>query len=119
VAWDGSRAAARAVRDALSLLRSAHSVTVLTAGEDKPIDPASVDGMRRFLEHHGIETGHREIRLGGEPIGKALQEEAALSGGGVLVMGGYGHSRLRELVLGGATSRILDQGPLLPVFMSH
>lgn len=119
IAWDGSRAAARAVRDAVPILKAAHSVTVLTASEDKPIDSDSVDGVRRFLEGHGIETGRREIRLGGDSVGRSLQEEAAYSGGGLLVMGGYGHSRLRELVLGGATASLLREGPLLPVFMSH
>jgi nucleotide-binding universal stress UspA family protein len=119
VAWDGSRAAARAVRDALPILGMAHSVTILTASEDKPIESSAVDGFRSYLEHHGIQSGFREVRLGGRAAGLALQEEAAYTGAGLLVMGGYGHSRIRELVLGGVTASILQGGPLLPIFMSH
>jgi nucleotide-binding universal stress UspA family protein len=119
VAWDGSRAAARAVRDALPILGIAQSVTVLSASEDKPIGSAAIGGLQSFLEHHGIQSGYREVRLGGRATGLALQEEAAYTGAGLLVMGGYGHSRIRELVLGGVTASILQGGPLLPIFMSH
>jgi nucleotide-binding universal stress UspA family protein len=119
VAWDGSRAAARAIRDATPILKAAQMVTVVTAGEDKPIDSGSVDGVRVYLERHGIESSYREIRLNGDAVAQHLQEEAICSGSGLLVMGGYGHSRLREFVLGGVTAGVLRQGPLLPVFMSH
>jgi nucleotide-binding universal stress UspA family protein len=119
VAWDGSRAAARAVRDALPILSIADTVTILTASEDKTIESSSVDGLRALLEHHGIESGYREVRLNGQPVGRSLQEEAANTGAGLLVMGGFGHSRIRELVLGGATASVLRHGALLPIFMSH
>jgi nucleotide-binding universal stress UspA family protein len=119
IAWDGSRAAARAVRDAVPILGIAESVTILTASEDKQVASRATEGLRSFLEHHGIQSGFREVRLGGRATGLALQEEAAYTGAGLLVMGGYGHSRIREFVLGGVTASILQGGPLLPVFMSH
>ena len=118
VAWDGSRAAARAVRDALPILRTARSVTILTVTDDKPISADSVDGLRDLLASHGINATHLGRPRGRRTIGDALQDIALELGSGLLVMGAYGHSRFREFALGGATSAAL-QHPRLPIFMSH
>lgn len=118
VAWDGSRAAARAVRDALPVLKLAKSVTILTMDDDKPIEAVSVDGLRGFLAYHGIAAIHLSRQRSDAAAGEALQAFALDLGTGLLVMGAYGHSRFREFVLGGATASALH-GPRLPIFMSH
>lgn len=119
VAWDGSRAAARALYDSLPLLRLAKRVVVLTAERDKQIDPRSVEGVLALLDRHDIESHHFDVVITGDkPIGTALQEAAIRKDATLLVMGGYGHSRLREFVFGGATRSALGN-QLLPVLMSH
>jgi nucleotide-binding universal stress UspA family protein len=118
VAWDGGRAAARAVRDALPVLRLARQVAILTATEDKPIDSKSLAALVTFLNGHEITVAHHDIKCNGRPVGDALQEEAQGRDAGLLVMGAYGHHRLREFVLGGATRTILSN-LRLPTLMSH
>lgn len=116
--WDGSRQATRAIHDAMDLLVSAKSVTLLTALDDKTVEEGVVLGMISYLDRHGIRAGEQQVHSSGIPIGKALQTSAVDHGAGLLVMGAFGHSRIREFVLGGATRSILDQ-PMLPVLLSH
>lgn len=118
IAWDGSRAAARAVRDALPVLGHARHVTLATFEEEGKPAAATVAEVQRFLAGHGVEAGHVEGRLGAAPLGDAIQDLALEQDAGLLVMGGYGHNRMREFVLGGATRSVLD-GVRLPVLMSH
>lgn len=119
VAWDGSRAAARAVHDAIPLLARAERVVVLTVESDKAIDPFSVDGVLRLLEAHEVNAIHIDVLMSASrTVGEALQSAALEKGAGLLVMGAYGHSRLREFVLGGATRSILAN-QLLPILMAH
>lgn len=118
VAWDGSRAAARAVRDALPILTKAGSVRLMTCTQDKPVAAASVDGILAHLAAHGVNATHAHVALDDQPVGIALQVTARAQDAGMLVMGAYGHSRMREFVLGGATTSALLR-PLLPLFMSH
>ncbi|MET3901257.1 nucleotide-binding universal stress UspA family protein [Devosia sp. UYZn731] len=118
VAWDGSRAAIRAVHDAMGILTLAKSVTILTAFGDKAIGDGAVAGLAGYLSRHGIKARHHDIRSSGVPIGTALQNGAIDHGVGLLVMGAFGHSRIREFVLGGATRSILDD-LRLPIFVSH
>ena len=118
VAWDGARASARAVHDALPVLALADEVTVLTVTDDKPMDGPSVETLRDYLEDHGIRSVSVNLQRGDWPVGEALQDAALECGAGLLVMGGYGHSRLREFALGGATRSVLAR-PRLPILMSH
>jgi len=118
VAWDGGRAAARALRDALPVLGQTTHVTILCATDDKPIDEVLLSELRRLLEEHGLENSTRLFSRGSEPIGNALQEVAVEAGAGLLIMGGYGHNRMREFVLGGATRSVLAVRKL-PILMSH
>jgi nucleotide-binding universal stress UspA family protein len=71
-----------------------------------------------FLGAHEIDVVRTEVRLEGRPIGDALQAAALALDAGLLVMGAYGHSRMREFVLGGATTSAL-RAPRLPLFMAH
>jgi nucleotide-binding universal stress UspA family protein len=118
IAWDGSRAAARAVRDAIPLLRQAGEVRLLTCTQDKPIGPRSIDGVTELLVSHEVEVKHVPVDLGNQPVGDALQAEALAQDAGLMIMGAYGHSRFREFIMGGATTSALTS-PRLPLFMSH
>jgi nucleotide-binding universal stress UspA family protein len=118
VAWDGSRAAARAVRDALPVLRQASAIRLLTCTDDKPIPTSSIDGVLAHLAAHEINATHVPVAQKDLPVGEALQAGALAQDAGLLVMGAYGHNRVREFILGGATTSAL-RGPLLPLFMSH
>jgi nucleotide-binding universal stress UspA family protein len=119
VAWDGRREATRAAFDALPLLQRAKSVKVLSL--DLPSeDEAPPDFATHFSEalaRHGVASETVEGTSDGN-VGRSLLNVAIEHRADLLVMGCYGHSRLRELVLGGATRHILTH-MTIPVFMSH
>ncbi len=118
VAWDGGAAAARALSCAMPLLKRAGRVEVVTM-----IDPRrSVSDLPGFdvtrnLARHGISAELKTLPRG-DDVGALILSYAADENADMLVMGGYGHSRLREFVLGGATRTILSS-MTLPVFMAH
>ncbi len=119
VAWDGSRVAARAVNDALSLLGEMEQVTILSVLNEKPLPADDLgDKLAARLVKRGVPARAVAIELEDQPIGLTLQDFAVQDGAGLLVMGAYGHSRLRDFVLGGATKAILED-LRLPVLMSH
>ncbi len=119
VAWDGSQAAARALGDALPLLASGARVEVLTLGNDKPSATGDLAGrLAAALSARGLRAEVADLRRDGRTVGVALQEAAGAAGAGLLVMGGFGHSRLREFILGGATAGVMAD-LRLPVLMSH
>ena len=118
IAWDGGRAAARAVRDALPVLSMVKHVTLLCATDDKPVEPASVGALQDYLRHHDVTAEIHLFSRSDRAIGEALQQAAIDRGAGLLVMGAYGHSRIREFVLGGATRTVLANRRL-PILMSH
>jgi nucleotide-binding universal stress UspA family protein len=118
IAWDGSRAAARALRDSLSVLTRAERVVVITADAEKSIAVDSVAQVIAFLGAHEVGVTHRAVPTADGAIGDVLQQAALDEGAGLLVMGAYGHSRMREFVLGGATKSVL-RSPRLPILMSH
>jgi nucleotide-binding universal stress UspA family protein len=117
VAWDGSATATRALGDAMAFLARAKRVEVATVGDI----PAAIDGsghrVTRHLARHGIDATFRSL-LGADDVPSMLLSHAFDSQADLMVMGGYGHSRLREFILGGATRGILDT-MTLPVLMSH
>ena len=119
VAWDNSRTAARALGDALAHLPGVAEVVLLAIGDDKAIHSSLGDGETAdVLARRGLAVRVERRSLGGRSIGAALQDSARELGGGVLVMGGFGHSRLRDFVLGGATKAVLAD-PQLPLLLSH
>lgn len=119
VAWDFSRPAARAVADALPILRRAKTVRVVTITHEKAIDTRrSSAELAKNLSYHGIEAVMEEENAAGRAIGQALDEWAAAHQIDLLVMGAYGHSRLRDFILGGATKTVISN-PKLPVLLSH
>lgn len=119
VAWDGSRVAARALGDALGLLPAGGRITVLTVQDEKPLSGRGIAAaLASSLERRGFFAQAVDILLGGRTIAAALQDEAREAGASLLVMGGFGHSRLRDFVLGGATKGVFSD-IRLPVLVSH
>lgn len=118
LAWDGSRAAARALHDAMPILVRADIVSIITVRDDKAIAAGDVEGIRQYLEHHGIHAEHLDRVRGAVSIGDSLQAIAVDEGADLLVMGAYGHNRVQEFVLGGATRTVL-QAPRLPILLAH
>ena len=119
IAWDGSRVAARAVADAAPFLEQASAISIVTVTDEKLL-PRDDVGYRlaHGLAARGLQAKAESIHAGDNEIGAALQEHAIRINGGLLVMGGWGHSRLRDFVLGGATKGILAD-LRLPVLMPH
>lgn len=119
IAWDGGRAAARALADALPLLKPATRITVLTVQDEKKLHHHDIaDTLAVSLRRRGFRAEARNVRLDGRSISDGLQDAALDVGAGLLVMGGFGHSRLRDFVLGGATTGVFAN-LRLPVLLSH
>jgi nucleotide-binding universal stress UspA family protein len=119
VCWDGSRTAARAVSDAIPVIRKSGSVEIVIVtnerGKETDIEGADIG---QHLARHGLKVDVHRISGGNIDIADALLSHAADSGADFMVMGGYGHSRLREFVLGGVT-RSIFQSMTVPVLISH
>ncbi|PZW43092.1 nucleotide-binding universal stress UspA family protein [Humitalea rosea] len=121
IAWNASREAARAVHDALPLLAGAEAVTVLVIDPDPHAEENRGEpgaDIAQHLARHGLKVTVRHVIRGEISTGETLLNEAADMDADLIVMGGYGHSRLREFVLGGATRTLLGQ-MTAPVLMSH
>lgn len=117
VAWNGSREAARAVGDAMSILERADTVCVLSI---QPADSGDASGadITHHLVRHGIRATAKQAVASNVDTGDVLLNFIADSGADLLVMGAYGHSRMREIVLGGVTRHVL-QHAAVPVLLSH
>jgi nucleotide-binding universal stress UspA family protein len=119
VAWDFSRPATRAIADALPLLQQAKQVRVFTVVDDKPIDKSnSTAKLATHLARHGVEVVSEDVKSNGRAIGHVFEAYVADHKIDLLVMGAYGHSRVREFILGGATRSILSRPPTW-VLLSH
>ncbi|MFL5252212.1 MAG: universal stress protein [Rhodopila sp.] len=119
VGWNNSREAARAMNDAIPLLTKATSVVVLEASPRQPAtDDATSADITRHLARHGINAETRWTVTGSISTSDLLLDYAADMSADLLVVGGYGHSRLRERVLGGVTRELLRH-MTLPMLMSH
>jgi len=119
IAWDASRVAARALGDALPLLAEGGRVTVLTVRDEKPLGGSALAGLlASSLEKRGYDATPLEITLRERTIAQALQDTALEQGAQVLAMGGFGHSRFRDFILGGATMGVFAD-LRLPVLLAH
>jgi len=119
VCWDGSRTAARAVADALPFLTRAAAVDVLIV-EDQYVKSDEIHGVNigHHLARHGLKPEVRRVVAREIDVASAILSYTAETSTSLIVMGGYGHSRVRELILGGATRGILTS-MTVPVLMSH
>jgi nucleotide-binding universal stress UspA family protein len=119
VCWDGSRAATRAIADSLPFLKKAKRVEVVVVGNKPPkSDEISGADLGQHLARHGLKVDVKRITSPDIDVPSTILSYAADSSADMIVMGGYGHSRLREFVLGGATRGLLES-MTVPVLMSH
>lgn len=118
IGWNGKREAARAVHDAMPLLRGAEVVhLVVVAPEKKGRTPLAE--ITEHLQRHGLRLETAVVDGNGtKKVGQVLMAEAQARGADMLVMGAFGHSRLREMVFGGVTETVLS-GMTLPVLLSN
>ena len=118
IAWNGSREATRAVHDALPLLARATKVTVLSIDPHDSGSRVPSADISLHLARHGVSAEADSTVALDIAVGDVLLSRAADLGSDLIVMGAYGHSRVREMVLGGATRHML-QHMTVPVLMSH
>jgi len=119
LAWNGSRESARALAEALPYLHRAKKTTVLVVTEqDRDEEAVLGTDAIEHLKHHGIEPSLAHAPIGKENVGGKLIAETLSRDADLLVMGGYGHSRFREWLLGGATHKLLHEAPV-PVLLAH
>lgn len=118
VAWNGSLEADRAIGDAMPFLRGASKVTIVLGEEDRRKADADPHALTDYLARHGIQAAVVKSKVEASNAGRYILDEARKAGAGLLVMGAYTHSRLREFVLGGVTKHVCARAEL-PVFMTH
>ena len=118
VCWDGSRSAARATGDAIPFLERAKTVEIVMATERGRSDEMPGADIAQHLARHGIPVEVKQIVAPNAKAADVILSHAADASADILVMGGFGHSRLREFVLGGVTRSILDS-MTVPTLMSH
>lgn len=120
IAWNGSREAARAVADAMPLLRLAELVNVLCVREGGPLREGHLPDaeIAASLARHGVKVDFAEIIATEYTVGEEIRVRAIDRGSDLMVMGCYGHSRFREMALGGVTRHMLRE-MTMPVLFSH
>jgi nucleotide-binding universal stress UspA family protein len=117
IAWNGSLEAVRALTGAMPFLERAASVSILTAETWRTRAGAGV-ALAGYLDWHGIAYERQPVEVRGEPVGAAVLRAAGESSADLLVMGGYGRTRLGKMVPGGVTGHVLMHARL-PVLMAH
>ena len=119
ICWDGSRAAARAIGDAMPFLIRTKSIDILSVMKSETArDELPGADIAHHLARHNLKADFKRIVTNDQDIGNTILSSAADLDSDMIVMGGYGHSRLREFVLGGATQAVLNT-MTVPVLMSH
>lgn len=116
VAWNGSAEAAKAVRLALPMLKITNEVHIVTVGDDNSDFPHTAAST--FLARHGVSTVLHELKGKGSEASDIIADFAVEQSASALVMGAYGHSRLRETLFGGVTKHLLDDSRI-PLLMGH
>jgi len=117
VAWNGSTETARTIALAMPFLAQAEQVLVLSVDEGMVPGPSGQD-VAQNLMRNGIAARNRHVEAAGRPVGGAILAEAEAAGADLLLKGAYTHSRLRQMIFGGATSHILGAAEI-PVIMAH
>jgi nucleotide-binding universal stress UspA family protein len=119
IAWDGSARSARAVGDAMPLLQSAQSVSVVVVSGEKDLSRAApASGLISFLERHRVKSEFVRLDAAGGDVAEALRQHVRDSATELIVMGAFVHSRFRQAILGGVTSSLLQNSPV-PLFLAH
>jgi nucleotide-binding universal stress UspA family protein len=119
VAWNGSRESARALAESLPYLHRAEQVSVVTVIENQVEDEAILgEDAVHHLAHHGIQASLRHVAVENGDVADTLLGEAHRGGADLIVLGGYGHSRVREWLLGGVTHKLLHHSTV-PLLLAH
>ena len=120
LAWNGSRESARAMAEAMPYLRKAQAVTVIVVDDEPPVEQNALEGVSAVdhLKQHDVSAVLHHARARKGDVGATLMTEAKQRKANLIVMGGYGHSRLREWLLGGATYELLH-GAHVPLLIAH
>jgi nucleotide-binding universal stress UspA family protein len=121
LAWNGSRESARAMAEAMPYIHRAKTVSVVIVDEGPPVEEQALLGRAAVthLRHHGIKARlHHVTGKSREEAGAAIVGEVQRIGADLLVMGGYGHLRLRQFLLGAATREVMHNSPV-PLLMAH
>jgi nucleotide-binding universal stress UspA family protein len=119
IAWDHTAPAARAVGDALPMLQAAASVRIITATDNNtPAELESGAALASHLAEHGIKATFETVKIDGSAVGKVFEAYVKANAIDLLIMGAYRHTRLNELVWGGATKTVIGRPPCW-VIMSH
>jgi nucleotide-binding universal stress UspA family protein len=118
ICWDGSRLAARALRDGMPLLAQADSLTAITLNEQEVPEDASADRLAKYLARAALPVRAISLQVDRANVQASILSVAADESLDLLVMGGYGHSRFQETVFGGVT-REMFRSMTVPVLMSH
>jgi len=118
LAWDGKRASARAVADAMQILKTKSLVTIVSIDEGKSEVSLSGIDIETALQRHGVKTEKVDLKTNGRSIGFRILEYIDQAQPKLLVMGAYEHSKFRQSIVGGVTSRILKKAKI-PVLISH
>jgi len=112
IAWDHTAPAARAVADALPMLRAAANVRIITATDKiTPAEQESGTALVSHLAEHGIKATFEAVKIEGSSVGKVFEAYVKANAIDLLIMGAYRHSRLNEIVWGGATKTVIGRPP--------
>ncbi|WP_193369074.1 universal stress protein [Pelagibius marinus] len=116
IAWNGSGEASRALTAGLPILKEADAVVLLASSEKA--QPISAEEAKIYLESHGVSCSVQDFKRGSSSVGEVLLAGAKKAGADCLLMGAYGQSRQRELILGGVTQYVVDHADL-PILLMH
>ena len=120
VAWNASRKSTRAVAEAMPYLRIAKDVSVVMVADEhrKKMEGIEGDAIKKHLKPHGVAAEFHRVKCSNGNVGETLLSEAKKARSDLIVLGAYGHTRLREMLLGGVTYHLMHNSPV-PLLMAH